>query len=423
MSDPCNVVIVGGGQAGCRAAEALRGLSSEVSITLIGEETHLPYERPPLSKGLLSGESGAEKARIKPPEFFEASRIDLRLGRRAVGLDPTRRLLTLAGGETLGFTKLLLATGSRPRRLGAPGTNLKGVHLLRTIDDAERLRDDLGRCRRLVVVGAGFLGLEVAACARERFGCEVTVLESAGSILRRGAPEEMRAAIEDLHTSNGVDIRCHAQVDYFEGNGRLERVVCAGGEALAADCAVVAIGVEPNTELARNAGLAVRDGIVVNEFCETSSEGIFAAGEVTNHWNRSLARAVRLESWQVAQTQAIAAARSICGLREPYEEVPWFWTDQYGHNFQLIGSFQPDARATRRTYEGQLRFTSFYCLDELVVGALAVNSGKDIRTARDLMRRQIQVSAAELSDPSNKLRKLLAQEKSVRASGKTARPK
>ena len=400
----CNYIIVGAGQAGCRAALTIREADCKAKIVLIGAESHPPYERPPLSKGILKGTASPQSVLIKQAQQLAEMQIETHLGQTVDRIDVAKKEVLLKDDSRMHFDKLLLATGSRVRHLRVPGVDLKHVHYLRTLNDCLVLSKSLATCRHLIVVGAGFVGLEVAASARERFGCEVTVVEAGAGVLQRGAPDELRTAIEALHRDNGIRFVFNDGISTFEGEGKIERVVLNSGAILEADCAVIGIGVVPETTLAEQAGLEVDDGIVVDEFGETSHPGIFAAGEVTNHKNLFSGTSLRLESWQVAQNQSVVAAQSMAGHREDYNEIPWFWTDQFEHNFQLIGTTGASLDRVIRTYDGASKSTTFYLDKGTVVGALTINQGKDIRLVRDAIRKGIDITLEQLADPATKLK-------------------
>lgn len=405
MNESHKYVIIGAGQAGCVAALTVRKTDPDGSILLIGEEQHPPYERPALSKNVLKGTSTPESVYIQQLEYFADLGITLQLGNRVEQIDPKNRCIQLDDGAYYNFDKLLLATGSRARSLGVPGENLTHIHTLRSLDDCLSLSGSLRNSRHLVVVGAGFIGLEVAASARQRFQCEVSVVEMGTDLLQRGAPEELRSQLRSLHHKNGVNFLFEEAVCRFEGLGSVERVVCKSGQAIDADCVVIGIGVEPEIDLAHDAGLEISNGILVNEYGETSCEDIFSAGEVTCHLNVFNGETARAESWQVAQQQSVIAARTMCGQREGYNEIPWFWTDQYGHNFQIIGSTTPDLEKIVRTYPDNDKSTTFYLKKGDVVGALTTNCGKDVRPVRDAIRRGMKITEQELADPSVKLKR------------------
>jgi 3-phenylpropionate/trans-cinnamate dioxygenase ferredoxin reductase subunit len=400
----CNYIIIGAGQAGCRAALTLRETDPKAKIVLIGAESHPPYERPPLSKGILKGATPWHSAIMRQGDQLRELKIEAFFGQAAERIDVANNIVTLEDGSNLPFDKLLLATGSKVRPLPVPGVELPHIHYLRTLDDCLALSESLATCRNLVVVGAGFIGLEVVASARERFGSEVIVVEAGAGILQRGAPDELRSVIETLHRSNGVRFVFNDGVSAFEGEGKVKRVVLDSGNILNADCVVIGIGITPETTLAERAGLKVEDGIVVDEFGETSHPGIYAAGEVTRHLNTFTNTIARRESWQVAQNQSVVAAKSMSGQRQAYDEIPWFWTDQFGHNFQLVGATGSKLQNVTRTYDGIFKSTTFFLDNGSVVGAMCVNSGKDIRLVQEAIRRGMKITPEQLADPAVKLK-------------------
>lgn len=399
-------VIIGAGQAGCNAAKALRLGDPDSAITLIGEESHNPYERPHLSKGILSGTVQKEQLLVVNPDYFKDNRIQFRRSSSVESIDPRARKVSLANGEQFSYSRLLLTTGSRARQLRIPGGNLAGVHYLRTLDQAQALHDHLATASHLVIVGAGFIGLEVASIAKEYKNCTVTVVETGDTVLQRGVPVEMREQIHQLHQSHGVNFRFGKSVVSFLGDGHVAKVECQDGVTLVADCVVVGIGVEPRTELARDAGLAVQNGIVVNQYCETSTADIYAAGDVTSHWNVQLDRFIRLESWQTAQMQSVCAAQNMIGAPTSYDQIPWFWTDQYGVNIQLVGVIESGQKVVRRSY-GNNHFIYFYFTEDKLCGAFGFNAGKYIRATQKLLEKGISPDPDFLANPENDLRRLV----------------
>ena len=399
-------VIVGAGQAGGRAAEAMRACGFAGRIVLIGEEPHVPYERPPLSKQVLLGEAEPSSTHLLPAESYAEQRIELRLGARVVAIDRGVARVELGDGSAEPYNKLLLTTGSRVRRPPLPGIELGGVHALRGIEDSLAIRDALVRDARIVIVGGGYIGLEVAAAARVR-ECRVTVIEMLDSLLARVMTPDMGAYFARLHRDRGVVLCLGTGVAAFEGAEKVERVRLADGSILTADAVIVAVGIDPDTELAQAAGLEIGDGIVVDAFGRTSDPKIFAAGDVTEHPNPFLGRRVRLESWQNAQNQAIAAAQAMCGDSEPYAEIPWFWSDQYDINLQMLGLPDAESESVRRGELGSPAFTVFYLSEDRVIAATAINSAPDIAVARRLIERKRRIDPKRLADPDTALRALL----------------
>lgn len=400
-----HIVIVGAGHAGGRAAEALRTAGHQGPITLIGRERHPPYERPPLSKELLHGAIPVEKTYIRPQAYYEEAGIVLRLGQGVEGIERSAQRVRLDGGASLPYDALLLTMGARARRLPLPGADGSRVLYLRDIDDSLALREHLKPGVRLAVIGAGFIGLEVAASARKR-GAEVVVLEVAPQPLGRVLPPEIGEFFATLHRKNGVEVRTGVAVSGFEDTGRELRILTRDGETITADVAAVGIGAAPNTELAAEAGLAVDDGVVVDERGVTSDAAIFAAGDVTRHFNPLLGRHIRLEAWQNAQNQAIAVAKIMAGATEPFAEVPWLWSDQYDVNMQTAGAPERWERFVWRGSPTDPAFTLFGLDGDRPVAAVTVNNARDMRFARQLIARARPVDAAALADKSVKLQDL-----------------
>ena len=400
-------VIVGAGQAGGRAAEALRKGGFAGRVLLIGEEPEPPYERPPLSKAVLVGAKPAASTYLLPAGFYAENRIELTVGTRAVGIDAAAHEIELAGGERIAYTKLLLATGGRVRTLPFAPLGRAGVFYLRTMADCLALAVALKAARRMVVIGGGFLGLEVAASART-LGLEVTVLEWMPSILDRAMAPEIARFVHELHLRHGVEVRTGVKVTGIAGGSRIEAVECGDGSRHAADLVLVAVGIIPNAELAAAAGTKVENGIVVDEFGRTTVEDVYAMGDVANHPNPVLGHRLRLESWQNAQNQAIAIARGVCGAPQPYAEVPWFWTDQYDANIQMVGAPLRTEEVVLRGDPASGRFMAFNLAAGRVVGATAFNRGGDIRFARKLVETGAKLDPASLADPARKLKDIAA---------------
>jgi NADPH-dependent 2,4-dienoyl-CoA reductase/sulfur reductase-like enzyme len=397
-------VIIGAGHAGGRAAEAMRALGFAGRILLIGEEPHLPYERPPLSKELLQGKADMFGP-IRPAAFWQEKQIALRLGMRAAAIDPAAKTVTLADGAVEPYDKLLLATGGAVRRLPLPGVDLGNVFYLRTLDDSRAIDARLIPDAKVVVIGGGFIGLETAASARLR-GCAVTVVELADRLMARCVPPEISQTFLDLHRKQGVDIRLGAGVARIEGTDRVARVLTSEGETLAADLVVVGIGITPDTGLAQAAGLAVDDGIVVDEYCRTSAPDVFAAGDVTRHFSPVYGRHLRLESWQNAQNQAIAAARVMCGEETPYAEVPWMWSDQFDAKLEVAGMPAAWDAVVLRGDPSTGAYMLFQLSGGRPVGAMSVSQPRDMRFARRLLQAGKPVDPAALADEGVSMREL-----------------
>ena len=397
------MVIVGAGQAGGRAAEALRAAGFDGEVLLLGEERFEPYERPRLSKSVLLGEEPASAAAIHPREWYAGQGITLRTRTRVEAIAPRSRTVITAEGQRLEYSRLLLCTGSRVRPLAGAPEGLPGVHYLRTLEDSERLAAELVPGRRLVVIGGGFIGQEVASSALKR-GLAATVVERQGALLDRVLPGSIAAHLASLHAAHGVTLRLGVPVARIKGNGAVKSVELADGTELPADVVVIGVGIIPNTELAETAGAASSDGLVVDEYCRTTLENVYAAGDVTNHYNPILERRVRLESWQNAQNQAIAAARNIAGAAQPYAEVPWFWSDQLGTNIQMVGVAEPGMEIVWRG-----RRMAFGLVQGRLRLAVAFNAGAEVRFARRLIESRAQLQAKRLADAAIKLKDLLTE--------------
>ena len=415
MSAPADpIVIVGAGQAGGRCAEALRQGGHAGAITLIGDEPHLPYERPPLSKEMLA-EGGADKiAWVRPEPWWDEQAISRRLGRRADRIERDRKCVVLDDGSEVPYGALVLATGARPRHLTIPGAGHAAVQVIRTIEDSEKLLPALAPGRRVVVIGAGYIGLETAAAARAR-GADVTVLEMAPRVLARGVSAEVAAWFAAEHARQGVAIRTGAVTTRIEATAT-GALVHTETESFGADAIVVGIGVIPNVELAEKCGLATENGIRVDSRGQTSDPAIWACGDCTSHPNPILGGRLRLESWQNAQNQAIAVARNILGADKDYAEVPWFWSDQFGHNLQIAGLVDDAATAVARGTLGEGPALRLFLDKGVLVGAIGLDAGRDLRFAKELIALRATPDPAQLADPAVKLADLLKALKAQRAS-------
>ncbi len=398
------VIIIGGGQAGGQAALSLRQLGFEGAVTVVGDEPYVPYERPPLSKSFLAGEVSEERMFMRPAAFYAEKSLVLLQKTTVTRIDRAARSVHLAEGEPLPYSKLVLATGGRVRKMNCPGAGLPGVHYLRTIDDVLAFRDRLTAGAKLVIVGGGYIGLEVAAVAIKR-GCKVTVLEMQPLVLNRVVAPEMSRFYTDVHRAAGVDIRTSAAVTAFEGAGRVERVIC-GDSIVAADIVIVGIGIVPNVELAADAGLAVNNGIVVDDCARTADPDIFAAGDCTNHPNEVIGGCLRLESVPNALAQGKAAAHAIMGNPQPVTEVPWFWSDQYDLKLQMTGLSKPGDRIVIRGSMAAHKFSACYLREGVFVACQAVNMAKDFLQSKKLIAARTRPDPMRLADPSLALKDL-----------------
>ncbi|MFN2377299.1 MAG: NAD(P)/FAD-dependent oxidoreductase [Candidatus Binatia bacterium] len=391
------VVIVGAGQAGAQVAFSLRQWGYEGAITVVGDEAAPPYERPPLSKDFLKGELAEERLFFKPADWYGANAIDLRTGTAVVGVDREHRRVGLDDGSDLEWDALVLATGSRPRPLPLPGADLAGVFELRTIADTRRIREAMRTGARLVVVGAGYIGLEVAAVART-LGLEVTVLEAMDRVLARVTGEVVSSFFEAEHRSRGVDLRCGVRLEALEGDGALAAARLAGGARVEADLAVVGIGILPRTDLAAACGLACADGIVVDRDARTSDPAVFAVGDCTSRPLVHYGRQGRLESVHNAIEQGKLAAASILGRPRPPEDVPWFWSNQYDLKLQIAGLGHGFDRIVVRGDPGMRRFAAFYLRGGVLLAVDAVASPMEFMASRQLIQRGAQPDPEALAD-------------------------
>jgi 3-phenylpropionate/trans-cinnamate dioxygenase ferredoxin reductase component len=402
---PDTFVIIGASLAGGGAAGALRQEGFDGRVILIGVEPQPPYERPPLSKNYLRGESSFEQALVQPPSFYGENGIETRFGVRATSVDATEKVVELDGGESVTYDKLLISTGGRNRHFPIPGLDLEGVYDLRTVTDCEHIRTEIARGRKAVVVGMGFIGSEVAASLRQS-GVDVVVVDRNKVPLRRVLGEEVGRVMEGVHRDHGATLVLEDTVAAFEGAGRVERVSTQGGRHIECDFVVVGLGIEPVTELLAGTGAQIDNGIVVDEHCRTGVEGIYAAGDVANHYHPVFKRRIRVEHWQNALEQGPAAARSMLGKREPYDEVPWFWSDQYDFNLQYAGFHTEwDDLVVRGSME-ERNFVAFYRKGGRVLAAVAANRGRELRRSMRLIKAQRPVDASNLRDPDVDLRTL-----------------
>jgi 3-phenylpropionate/trans-cinnamate dioxygenase ferredoxin reductase subunit len=398
--------IVGANLAGGRAAEALRERGFDGRIVLIGVEPDRPYERPPLSKPAFTrGETPPEKVYLRPPEYYLERGIELRLGGRAVALDPRARSVLIEGGDELRYDKLLIATGTGVRRLAVPGVDRPGVHYLRTIRDAEAIGAELARAQRVVVIGAGFIGAEMAATARV-LGRDVTLLEMLPVPLGRALGTDMGQLCAAIHRDHGTDLRCGVQIEALRGDGRVEEVVLGDGSTVECDLCVVGVGVAPNVAWLAGSGVEVENGVVVNERCETSVPDVYAAGDVASWPNPLLGERLRVEHYDNAQNQGIHAAAAMLGGDEVYAPVPYFWSDQYELTMQYVGHARGGERLAIRGDLAGRSFTAFYLDGERVRAAFVVGRPREMLPTRRIIQAGKAVDEAALVDESTDLRAL-----------------
>ncbi len=393
-----HAVIVGASHAAGQLGASLRQGGWEGRISIVGEEAIAPYQRPPLSKAYLAGEKHSDELLIRPATFYEKSGIDLVLGSRVTGLDCRAKTVTLHDGAIIPYSKLALTTGARVRTLSLPGHDLDGVFYLRDLADVDSIRGFVGPGKSAVIIGGGYIGLETAASMR-KLGMEVTVLEALPRVLQRVTAPEVSAFYSRVHGEEGVRIITDAAVDSLEGSGSIESVKLADGTSLKADIVVIGVGVMPATELAEAAGLAVDNGIVVDEFARTSDPDIVAAGDCTNHYNPIYDRRLRLESVQNATDQAKTAASTLCGKLEAYHALPWFWSDQYDLKLQIAGLSQGFDRVVLRGRSDSGRsFAAFYFSGDRLLAVDAINKPKEFMMVRRALTTGMTADPGKLAD-------------------------
>lgn len=404
MPTPATFVIAGGGLAAARAAEALRDEGFDGRVLLAGQEPHLPYERPPLSKDYLRGNAERSKIFVHDAGWYADHEVELRLGTAVTGLDRDARQVALSDGTRLGYDKLLLATGATPRRLTVSGAGREFVHYLRTVDDCERLRTTLSGAGRVAIVGAGWIGLESAAAARAA-GVEVTVLEAERLPLLRVLGPRVATVFADLHRDHGVDLRLGVQVTEITPDG----VRLADGTHVEADAVLVGIGATPNTYLAASAGLTVENGVKVGADLRTSDPAIYAAGDLANAYHPLLKTHVRVEHWANALNQPPVAARGMLGLDASYDRLPYFYTDQYDLGMEYSGHARPggqDDVVIRGDLESR-RFLAFWMDEERVTAAMNVNIWDVTAELQRLIRSGERIDRAALADPAIPLTEMI----------------
>lgn len=394
-----SVAIIGAGQAAAQLIDSLRRRGYVGAITLVGDEG-FPYQRPPLSKKYLAGELGLDRLQLRQPTYFDEQRVELRLGRRAIAINRHSKQVQLDDGAMLEYEHLVIATGSHPRRLKMPGADLAGVHYLRSLSDADHLRTEVHVGQHAVIIGGGYIGLEVAATLRQ-LGMEVTVLEMADRVMNRVVAEPVSRYYEREHASHGVKIELGARVLALRGDtdGRIAAVETDRG-SIAANLVVVGIGVLPTDELAQSAGLACDNGVIVDEYCRTSDPAIFAIGDCSNHPSAHYGRRIRLESVDNAFEQANTVAANITGTPTQHDRVPWFWSDQYHHKLLIVGLADGHDRAILRGDPANHSFSVCYLRDGEFIAIDTVNMAKDQMAARKLIASRMRPDVTKLSDIS-----------------------
>ena len=401
-----NLVIVGAGQSAIQCITSLRKEDYPGLITLVGEEEHLPYQRPPLSKGFLEDTVSNERLYFKKLKFFIENKVQLKLGTKAEEIDIENNNIHLSDNTKLSFDKLVFATGSSVRKLDFPGKDLNSIHYLRGLDDALSIKKDLQTSQNIVVVGAGYIGLEVAAIAAKQ-NKSVTVIEMADRVMNRTVDPQISDYYLNLHQKNGVTFKFNTSLKEIIGTNNPEKVVCSDGREVAADMVVIGAGIMPNVELAENAGLSCDNGIVVNEFGKTDHADIYACGDCTNHPNKLLNKKIRLESVHNAMEQSKTVASSIINQSIAYNQIPWFWSDQYDHKLQIVGLSGDHDKVIMRGDMSEAKFMLFYTKDEKLIAVDAVNNSKEFLICKKLVVNKVTIKPDEISNPAKNLNDLI----------------
>jgi 3-phenylpropionate/trans-cinnamate dioxygenase ferredoxin reductase subunit len=409
MNTKPSFIIVGGGMAGAIAAQTLREEGFDGKITLLGQEQHGPYERPPLSKDYLQGKADRDSIFVHPEHWYAAHAVELRLSSAVTSLDPSSRILTTATGTQLSYDKLLLATGSRPRRLHVPGADLDGVYYLRNVEDSERLKIEFAEAKRVVIIGAGWIGLETAAAARAA-GLEVTLLVSGDMPLERVLGSEVAPLFAELHQSHGVDLRYRATAVELTGrHGAVTGVILSDGTLIDADMIIVGIGAIPRTDLAAEAGLKIDNGIVVDEHLRTADPDIFAAGDIAHAYNPRLGRHIRVEHWANALRHGAIAAKAMLGQDTVDVRPSYFFSDQYDLSMEYTGDIGPAGydRVVFRGHEDSRQVIVFWLDEQRVQAGMNINIWDVADDIERLILSARSIDADDLADPTIPLASLL----------------
>ncbi len=401
------IAIAGAGHAAGQLVTSLRQHKFEGDIIVVGDEPFLPYQRPPLSKKYLSGDLEAERLYVKPESFYAEANVELHLDTHIEAIDRDGHCLCIEGGDRIAYDKLVLAVGSRVRRLPIDGVTLPGVHYLRSIADVDGIREGLESGRRIVVIGAGYIGLEVAAVARQA-GLDVTVIEMADRVMSRVVSPEISDFYQIEHTSQGVKLRLSTGVQSINGKRRVKSVTTSEGDEIPADVVVIGVGIVPNTELASAAGLEIDNGVVVDDHSLTSDPDIYAVGDCTVHPNAIYGRNLRLESVHNALEQAKTAAANLCGEDVAYTQVPWFWSDQYDLKLQIAGLSEDYDDIVIRGKPAERSFSCLYLKDSRLIAIDAINAPRDFVQSKALIAAGEPIEKERLGDPETQLKDLVA---------------
>jgi 3-phenylpropionate/trans-cinnamate dioxygenase ferredoxin reductase component len=406
MTPRKQLVIIGGGLTAHSAAMAARHNDYDGEITMISEEASVPYDRTPLSKAVLQGKRETADLGFQPDGDYSSDDIAVLTESQVTGVDTDARQVQLSSGETMPWDDLLIATGARPIHLQGPGFDLPGVHYLRTIPDAEAMRADLERAERVVVIGAGFIGSEVAASART-LGKQVTLVDMFDTPMSGALHPDITEVCAEIHRDHGVDLRMNSRVTELRGSDRVEQAILADGTAIDCDVVVVGVGVRPNVELFAGTELEIDNGIVTDELCRTSIPRVYAAGDVANWWHPDLNRRIRVEHFDNAGAQGTHAGKVIAGATdEPFAPVPYFWSDQYDTNIQYAGYPVEDCELVVRGNPGERAITAFYLHEGVICAAVTVNQAREFRSARRLVIARAVIDPEKLRSPETDIRKL-----------------
>jgi len=399
------VVIAGAGHAAGQAVATLKQRKFSGNIVLVGDEPHLPYQRPPLSKKFLAGKMAPERLYFKPASFYDDDNIEVRLDTRIESIDRDAHRIRTATGEDIAYDKLILAIGSRARRVPVPGAGLPGVHYLRSIADVDAIREELAKSKRLVIIGAGYIGLEVAAVCRQ-LGLDVTVIEMENRVMSRVVSPHVSDFYQLEHANQGVKLMLATGLEAFAGRRKLKLVLTDRGQTIRTDLAVVGVGIVPNTELAEAAGLEVSNGIVVNDQCQTADPDVYAIGDCTNHPNGIYDQRLRLESVHNALEQAKTAADNICGIATHYSQVPWFWSDQYDLKLQIAGLSLGYDQVVLRGDPASRSFACLYLKEGRLIAVDAINAPRDFMQSKVLIAKRAECNPEKLADTDVALKDL-----------------
>ncbi len=399
------IVIAGAGHAAGQVVVTLVQKKFAGSIVLVGDESFLPYQRPPLSKKFLAGELPAERLYFRPASFYENAGADVRLSTRIEAIDRAAKTLATEKGDEIAYDTLVLATGSCVREIPVTGHELAGVHYLRSIDDVHHIRAALARAKRVVIVGAGYIGLEVAAVIRQ-LGFDVTVIEMAGRVMSRVVSPQISEFFQNEHRARGVRLELSTGLKAFVGDNRVTAVETTDGRKIAADLVVIGAGIVPNTELAEAAGLSIDNGIVVDDRCRSSDPDIYAVGDCTSHPSRIYGRNIRLESVQNALEQARTAAANVCGEDLQYSQVPWFWSDQYDLKLQIAGLSEGYDDIVIRGNPDERSFACLYLKNKRLIAIDAINAPRDFMQAKLLIANATMPDRHKLADTATMLKEL-----------------